>query len=144
MLRSGCPSVRTPLSGPARTGPAGLITLCVSHPFSQKYLPITCCFASCARCCRLPCNAPHLAPCSPPIKRCAPSRAAPPPSSCRALSPTVPTLARCAPRLRCCAPCPVPRAHRGAADATVPHQKVVAAVDAMAAVMRDLRKEMLR
>ena len=37
---------------------------------------------------------------------------------------------------------PRPRARRGAGDATVPHQKVWAIVDAMAAVMRDLNKEM--
>jgi hypothetical protein len=32
----------------------------------------------------------------------------------------------------------------GAADAAISHEKVVAAVDAMAAVMRDLNKKMLR
>jgi hypothetical protein len=32
----------------------------------------------------------------------------------------------------------------GAADAAVPHQKVVAAVEAMAVAMRDLSKEMLQ
>jgi hypothetical protein len=36
------------------------------------------------------------------------------------------------------------RCYRGATDATVPRQKVVAAVDAMGAAMRDLSKEMLR
>jgi hypothetical protein len=33
--------------------------------------------------------------------------------------------------------------YRGAVDAVVAHQKVVATVDAMAATMRDLSKEMM-
>ena len=64
--------------------------------------------------------------------------------------PTAPALARCAPRPRYYTPCPAPTrvevllgCCRGAADAAVPHQKVVAAIDAMAAVMRDLSNEML-
>jgi hypothetical protein len=36
-----------------------------------------------------------------------------------------------------------PRCCWGAADVAVPHQNVIAAVDAMAAAMRDLSKEML-
>jgi hypothetical protein len=70
------------------------------------------------------------------IPRCAP------PSSCQAPSPAAPAPAHRAPT--CCALCPVPRVCWGAADAAVPHQKVVAAVEAMAVAMCNLSKEMLR
>jgi hypothetical protein len=75
----------------------------------------------------------------------------PPPSPHRAPTPAVLAIARCAPRPRCYAPCLIPRRRRGAtrvlprcANAAVPYQKVVAAVDVVAVAVRDLSKEMLR
>jgi hypothetical protein len=122
-----------------RTGPTGLLTLCVSHLFSKKISSYR------SRHRMLLCVARSLLPSSPPR---APSRAT------RLPHPTPRSIPRCAPPSSRSAPspaappllrtCHVPHTHRGASAVVAPHQKVVAAVDAMAATMRDLCKEMLR
>jgi hypothetical protein len=104
--------------------------------------PIACC---CVVYSMLPSSLAH------PISRCvAPPSSAPiHPASCPlprhdVLHPPLPSLQLAARMPHCYATCPVPRTRRGAADAAVPYQKVVGAVDAMAAAMRDLSKEILR
>jgi hypothetical protein len=99
---------------------------------------------SCARYCRPPRRAPHLALRGSAPKSSARIHLTPRPSSPRhAPSPAAPAPApaHCMPCPRCYALWLVPRARWGAA---IPHQKVVPAIDAMAAAMRDLSNEMLR
>lgn len=108
MLGSGRPSVRTPLSGPTRTGLRGLLTLCISHLFSKRYFPIV--FAHrvwlCVICSLLSSSSSRTPSRTAgfPVQRCAPS--APCSIPCRAARPVAahraPSPARAEVLLGCC------------------------------------------
>jgi hypothetical protein len=112
-------SVRTPLSGSACTGPTDLLTFRISQlPKKSLLIKIS----------------PHRSRSLHVALRCALaaavflvahpiSRRTAPPSSIALHPPTAPAPARCASCPRYCAPCLVPRAHRGAADVVVPHRR---------------------
>jgi hypothetical protein len=146
MLTSGHPGGRTSLAGPARYRP--------NRPAFPLRLLIFLKNIFHSRAHQSRAAAPELTvvvfPATHPIlqlrgsliQRYAPSVTAP------CSFPAAPAPARYAPRPCCCAPCPVPRARRGAAEIQstppVPHQKVVAAVDVVAAATCDLSKEILQ
>jgi hypothetical protein len=132
MLRSGrlSTSTRMQLSGPAHTNPIGLLTLCYPHLSIKKKFPIALAHRVllCHTLAATVFLAVHHIWC----------RAAPPSSA--TLHPA-PRLLQLAARYALVAahrsPSPVHagvllRCRRGATDATAPHQKVMATVDAMA------------